>query len=245
VRTVRLEIAFVGTAYEGWQSQRKGKTVQETVERLLERILKEKVPVTASSRTDSGVHARGLVAHFKTKSALPDIRLREALNFYLPKDIAVLSAGTVGSDFHARYGAKSKIYRYQIWNDPVRPVFEAPFAFWSPTPLDVAEMRKAARHLKGRHDFSAFCDMTADPRKTHVRTVKRLVLSKKGPLITLEIEGDGFLTHMVRIIAGTLIQVGRKQIPAARVPKILRSKDRKLAGPTAKAHGLTLVKVKY
>ena len=245
MRTVKLVIGFEGTRYEGWQSQRKGNTIQEAFEKVLLRILKEKTHLISSSRTDSGVHARGLVAHFKTNNALPDIKLKHALNFYLPKDILVYSAKTVCDGFHARFHAKAKIYRYDIWNSFTRPLFDAPYVLWYPHPLNVSLMKKGAACLKGKHDFSAFKDSGDDQTKSHVRTIKRLSINKSKNLIRIEIEGDGFLRHMIRVIVGTLIQVAHKKIPPKRILDILKSGDRKKAGPTSKALGLTLVKVKY
>ena len=245
MRNLKVLIAFQGTAYEGWQDQGKGRTVQEVVEKALARIVKEKVSVLASSRTDSGVHALEMPAHFRTKSKLPDDKLRDALNFYLPPDIVVNSVKTVSPKFHARYHAKSKLYRYDIWNDRTRPVFEAPYALWNGGPLNAAAMKKAAAHFRGRHDFEAFWDRAGDEPKGTVRTIKRVTVTVKKPVIRIEVEGDGFLRHMVRIIVGTLIEAGRGKIKPSAVPGIIRSKDRKQAGPTVKAHGLTLVKVKY
>ena len=244
MRTVRLLIGFQGTRYEGWQSQKKNNTLQELFEKYLKTIFKEKISLLSSSRTDSGVHARGMVAHFKITSPLPDAKIKAALNFYLPPDVLVYSAKTMPAAFHARYDARSKIYRYQIWNQKTRPLFEAPYVLWYPHPLNTILMRKAARSFIGRHDFSAFKDH-GDEKKSYVRTIRRLHVVKKGGLLTIEIEADGFLRHMVRIIVGTLIEVGKKKLPPQQILPILRSKDRKLAGPTAKALGLTLIKVKY
>lgn len=244
MRVVKLVLGFQGTRYEGWQSQKKGNTVQEILEKLLKKILREDVDLISSSRTDSGVHALGLVAHFKTKSILPDAKIKKALNYYLPKDILVHSARTMPESFHARYHAKSKIYRYVIWNQPTRPLFEAPFVLWHPWPLDLKRMRQAARFIKGRRDFSAFQDK-GDEKKNFVRNVKRLTVKKEKGVIRIEIEADGFLRHMVRVIAGTLLEAGRKKLAPKDVPQILRSKDRSKAGPTAKPHGLMLVKVMY
>jgi tRNA pseudouridine38-40 synthase len=243
-RTIRLVIGYQGTRYEGWQSQRKDRTVQELLEKALARILKEKTNLHGSSRTDSGVHALGLVAHFKTHSLLPDMTLKKAINYYLPPDVLVRSAKTVAPEFHARYLAKGKLYRYDIWNSPTRPLFEAPFVLWHPSPLDVGRMRRAARVLIGKHDFSAFKDQ-GDEKTTYVRTLRRFTIRKKGPLVRIEVIGDGFLRHMVRILVGTLLEVGRKKLSPEDVSAILRSKDRSQAGPTAKPHGLTLVKVFY
>ncbi len=244
MRTVRLTIGFQGTRYEGWQSQKKGNTVQEIFEKYLQKILKEKTDLISSSRTDSGVHALGLVAHFSTSSKLPDQKIKHALNFYLPRDIVVHSTQTATHRFHARYHARSKIYRYDIYNKKTRPLFEAPYVLWHPDFLDVRAMSKAAVYLKGKHDFSTFHDK-GDDKKSSVRTIKRLTIRRTKGLIRIEIEADGFLRHMVRVIAGTLIEVGRKKIAPEKVKDILHSKDRSQAGPTAKPHGLMLVKVKY
>ena len=243
-RTVKLLIGFEGTRFEGWQDQKKGKTLQELFEKLLLKILKEPVSVISSSRTDSGVHALGLVAHFRTQNLLPDSRIKEALNFYLPKDVLVRSAKTVSSDFHARYSAKSKVYRYTIWNSKTRPLFEAAHVLWHPRKLDAVRMCRAAKLLKGRHDFRTFMD-GKDEKKSFVRNLKRLSVQKNKHVIQITAEGDGFLRHMVRIIAGTLIEVGRGKMRLEAVKAALESKDRKLAGPTAKSRGLTLIKVRY
>ena len=243
-RVIKLVIGFEGTRYGGWQSQKNGKTVQETFEKILLKILKERTHLTGSSRTDSGVHALGFAASFKTKSKLPDKSLKNALNYYLPRDIVVYSAKTQARDFHARFDAKSKIYEYKIWNSPTRPLFEAPTVLWYPHLLDPALMKKAARALLGRHDFSAFQDKSGDERNP-VRRLTRLYIRKEGALIRITVQGDGFLNHMVRIIAGTLIEAGRGKLKPEKVAQILRSRDRSQAGPTAKAMGLTLLKVNY
>ncbi len=243
-RTVRLIIGFQGTRYEGWQSQLKDRTVQECLEKALARILKEKTNLHGSSRTDSGVHALGLTAHFKTHSPLSDATLKRAINYYLPPDILVRQAKTVAPEFHARYSAKGKLYRYDIWNSPTRPLFEAPFVLWHPSPLDVGRMRRAARVLTGKHDFSAFKDQ-GDEKTTYVRTLRRFTVRKTGPLVRIEVTGDGFLRHMVRVLVGTLLEAGRKKLSSGDVAAILRSKDRSKAGSTAKPQGLTLVKVFY
>ena len=245
MRTVKVLIAFQGTHYAGWQSQRNGKTLQEIFETILTKIFKEKINIHGSSRTDAGVHAKGFVAHFKTKSALSDPKIKNALNYYLPRDIVVLSAKTETDSFHARFSAKSKTYQYEIWNHRTRPTYDkAPYVLWVTPKLDVRAMRKAAKFLIGRHDFNSFRDSGEEERKT-VRTLKRLTISKKGVSIILKITGDGFLKHMVRVIAGTLIDVGRKKMLPETIPVILKSKNRRLAGPTAKALGLTLLKVHY
>jgi len=244
IRTVKLVIGFDGTRYEGWQSQKKGKTLQELFEKILEKILSEKTSLISSSRTDSGVHALGLVAHLKTKNRLPDQKLKDALNFYLPRDVVVFSAKTVKDGFHARYSAKSKLYRYDILTGSTRPLFEASRVLWHPRPLNVKDMRLAARHFIGKHDFCAFRNGD-DEQKSTVRTVKRLTIHQSGGLVRIAIEADGFLRNMVRVIVGTLMDVGLRRLEPSSIPGILDSKNRKKAGPTAKAHGLTLMKVTY
>ena len=244
-RTVRLLIAFQGTRYDGWQSQRTGRTLQELFEKHLARILKEKVDLISSSRTDSGVHARGLVAHFRTKAGLPDAKIKAALNYYLPQDVVTLSAKTVSAKFHARYSAKSKTYEYLIWNNRTRPVYDlAPYYLWVPAHLNLARMRKASKYLVGKHDFSAFRD-SGDDERNPVRTVYSIQIRKEGAKVSIRLRADGFLRHMVRVIVGTLLDAGRGKRAPEDVQAALHSKDRKLAGPTAKPHALTLLKVHY
>ena len=245
MRTIRLKIAFQGTHFLGWQSQRNGKTLQELFETLLAKIFREKIILHGSSRTDSGVHARGFVAHFKVKSALSDRKIKDALNFYLPQEVVVLSAKTAPDSFHARFHAKSKTYQYEIWNHRTRPVFDkAPFVLWVPPKLDVIAMRRAAKPLVGKHDFSAFRD-SGEEERSAVRNIKSFSISRRGHLITIKVAGDGFLKHMVRIIVGTLISIGRGKLPIKHTISLLESKDRKKSGPAAKSQGLTLLQVRY
>lgn len=244
-RTVKLLIAFQGTHYAGWQSQRNNKTLQEIFETNLAKILKEKTVLHGCSRTDAGVHARGFAAHFKTKTVLNDAKIKDALNHYLPKDVVVLSAKTVSDSFHARFDARSKTYEYEIWNSRTRPVFDkAPFVLWIKQKLDLKRMRRAATFLVGTHDFNAFRDSGEEERRT-VKTIRRILISRQSHSITIKITGDGFLKHMVRVIVGTLIQVGCKKTDPETVVTILKSKDRRQAGPTARPLGLILLKVCY
>ncbi len=245
MRTVKLVIAFAGTHYSGWQSQRTGKTLQEVLEAQLARILKEKVNLHGSSRTDAGVHARGLVAHFKTKNPLPESKIQHALNFYLPRDIVVLSAKNVREDFHARFDAKCKTYEYRIWNHRIRPVYDlAPYVLWMPHRLNVAAMRQAAKYLLGKHDFNAFRDSGEEEKRT-VRHLKRCHITREGHLVRLTFTADAFLKHMIRVLTGTLMAVGQGKLTKWDIITLLKSKDRKKAGPTVKAHGLTLLTVSY
>jgi tRNA pseudouridine38-40 synthase len=245
VRVIRLDLGFAGTRYEGWQSQGRGRTVQEVLEKALKPICGHAVSVIGCSRTDAGVHAAHYVASFRTKSAIPDATLVRALNFHLPEDIVVSRARTVKPSFHARFSAKSKVYRYRIWESPVRPLFEAPYMLWFPYGrLDIPRMRRAARCLPGRHDFRAFVDQGGEAHST-VRTVRSVRIRKSGREIQIEVEGDGFLKHMVRVLVGTLLEVGRGKEQADFVEKALIAKSRSKAGPTAKALGLTLLKVRF
>ena len=244
-RTVKLLIAFQGTRYLGWQSQRNGKTVQEIFEAQLARILKEKVNVHGSSRTDAGVHAKGFVAHFKTKSGLTDAKIKDALNFYLPKDIVVLASHIVPDGFHARFSAVSKTYQYEIWNHRTRPAYDkAPYVLWVTKKLDVSSMQKAAKRLVGKHDFNAFRDRGEEERRT-IRVIRGLTVTQSGPLIAIRVTANGFLKHMIRVMTGTLIEVGRGKLSIKDIETVVKYKDRKKAGPTVKPQGLTLLKVRY
>jgi len=248
MRNIKLTIEYDGTNYFGFQTQRtkdyKSPTIQETLEKALKRICKHKINLVASGRTDSGVHALAQVANFKTNSKMPLDKFRVAINANIPEDISVTKVEEAASDFHSRYGAKSKIYRYQILNRPYRCVFEGNLCYMIPHKLDFDLMKQEIKCLRGRHDFKAF--QAADKKKKKsVRTIKNITLSKKGDLIIFEIEADGFLFKMVRNIVGTLIEIGRGRFKKGSLKRILESKNRKLAGPTAPARGLILLKVNY
>jgi tRNA pseudouridine38-40 synthase len=255
MRNIRLTIEYDGTDYSGWQVQNKprtktrvshSKTIQGTIESALKRILQEDIKLIASGRTDAGVHALAQVANFRTNSDIPVVKLRSALNGILPDDIVVKDIKEVGPNFHSRFSAKSKTYQYIILNSPYRSVLLRGKSYFFRFPLNTRLMRKEARCLLGRHNFQAFCG-SASVVKSAIRSIKRLGI-KKLPgyrLISIEIEADGFLYNMARNIVGTLIEIGRGKIPAGYLRKILASRNRKLAGPTAPARGLFLVKVKY
>jgi tRNA pseudouridine38-40 synthase len=267
MRNIKLTIEYDGTNYFGFQTQSRAKntkprtkknlstrysllatpkfrTIQETIEKALKRICKHKINLIASGRTDSGVHALGQVANFKTNSKFPLDKLRIALNANLPEDISVTKVEEATADFHSRYSAKSKIYRYLILNRQYRSVFEGKYCYLFTYKLDFNLMKREIRCLAGKHDFKAF--QAADKtRKNSVRTIKNIKLTKKGDLIIFEIEADGFLFKMVRNIVGTLIEIGRGRFKKGSLKRILASKNRKLAGPTAPARGLCLLKVNY
>ena len=243
---LKLEIAYDGTNYGGWQRQSNRSSVQQKLEEAVQKICGRKIAIFGASRTDAGVHALRQCASISVpkKKMTPDDWLR-AINAHLPRDIRVIRVSPAPPKFHARFNAMSKVYEYRIWNGRIFPPFEVNRAWHIPIPLDIAAMKRAARCLIGRHDFSSFASQSRDPRKTNIRTVKRIAIRKAGPLIAVEVEGDGFLYKMVRGIAGTLVHAGKGRITAADLKRILATRDRQLAGQNAPAHGLYLVKVKY
>lgn len=247
---VKLTIAYDGTGLVGWQRQATGTSIQALLEDALLPLDERPVVVHAAGRTDAGVHACGQVASITLQRSLaPDAVLR-ALNFRLPRAVRVLAAEEVGPEFHARFSASRKAYRYRIWNDQVVDPFERDFVWHiAAPPLDVAAMNEAARHLIGRHDFAAFQgaggDVETSVRTIHESTVTAVAMPLGGPLITYDVVGDGFLRHMVRSIAGSLVEVGRGYRSANWLSDVLNSKDRQRAGRTAPASGLFLMSVGY
>lgn len=244
MRNIKLTIEYDGTNYAGWQLQSNANTVQEVIERALFRTLKEEVRLIQSGRTDSGVHALGQVANFRTKSNLATHKIKDALNSYLPKDVVIKKAEEVDFNFHARYDTITKSYRYTILNRKPRSPLNRYYATFIPYPLDISSMQDAARSLVGRHDFGAF-QTKGSKVKNSTRTIKDIRVRKRAGFIYIDIEADGFLYNMVRTIVGTLIEVGRDRLKADRIKKILKSKKRSLAGPTAPPQGLCLVKIRY
>jgi tRNA pseudouridine38-40 synthase len=244
LRNIKLTVEYDGTNYSGWQRQRNKLTIQGVIEDLLEKILQEKVRLIGAGRTDRRCHAKGLVANFKTNSRLDEKDIQKALNSLLPKDISVTKIREVPLDFHSRYNAKSKIYRYTILNSPYRrPLFER-YSYFFPYKLDVELMREEAKCLVGKHDFKSF--KNSDGReKDSIRTIKKFKISKKGNFIYFDIEADGFLRGMVRNIVGTLLEIGRGRFKRGDLRRILEEKDRRKAGPAVPAKGLCLLKVKY
>ncbi|MCX8042698.1 MAG: tRNA pseudouridine(38-40) synthase TruA [Desulfobacterota bacterium] len=245
MRTIKLVIQFDGTAYHGWQTQAGKRTVQKTVQEAIERILNRPIVLHGAGRTDAGVHALQQVAHFKTDAPIDLVRLKKGLNSILPPDIAVLDVSEMSPDFHARYSARSRSYRYLIWNSPVPKPFIRSYAWHIPQPLNLTAMRAAARLLVGTHDFSAF--QSSDRKKTNpVRTVLSVRLKKTaGHLIVFEIRANAFLKHMVRAIVGTLVAVGNGSMTVEDFRNVFEGCDRKAAGKTAPAYGLFLKDVEY
>ena len=244
MRNVRALIAYDGSKFYGWQRQAGFTSVQECIEEALSGLGEAHVCVHGAGRTDTGVHALGQVAHFHVGTRLDDDRLRHALNNYLPSGVVVRRLETCSEDFHARYSARGKRYLYRVATSRFRPPFAREFGHWVREPLDFPAMQAAARALVGTHDFSAFAS-AGSPRRTNVRTVARLRWIPRRDAFAFVIEGNGFLYNMVRAIAGTLIEVGRRRREVEEVAEILASRDRRTAGPTAPAAGLFLVRVLY
>jgi tRNA pseudouridine38-40 synthase len=245
MRNIKLLIEYDGTNYQGWQVQPKGPTIQGILEEKIGLLTGESVQLFGSGRTDSGVHALGQVAHFKTQSRMDIRTIQRALNSLLPPDIVIQKVEEVDEGFHARKHSKSKVYEYRILNRNLRSAFQRDYVWNIPQKLDLEAMREATRFLIGEHDFSSFRS-TGSPTRTTIRRVIQAEWKKgRGGLICFEIEANGFLKQMVRAIVGTLVEVGKGRIGSEAFRKILDSKDRKKAGPTAPAHGLFLKEVKY
>jgi tRNA pseudouridine38-40 synthase len=260
MRKFRLTIAYDGTGFVGWQRQASGPSVQALVEDVLAVLDGRPVVVEGAGRTDAGVHALGQVASFALEREIDPQTLVRALNFHLPESVRALDAAEVDDGFHARFSARGKHYRYHIWNGHAVPPMLKPYAWHVPLPLlDVAMMSEAARMLEGAHDFAAFQSVG-----TNVPTTERVIASSEvrtiagseagivagldataGGLVAYEVQGDGFLRHMVRSIVGTLVEIGQGRRPAAWMRAVLQSRNRTQAGRTAPAEGLFLVAVTY
>ncbi len=245
-RTFRLTLEYDGTEFEGWQVQSGGRrTVQGVLEVALARVTRERARPVGSSRTDAGVHAEGLVASVRLETALEPERLQRALNASLPDDVAVREVAVTHDDFDARRDATGKLYRYSLWNSPERSPLRRRRALCLLRPLDLARIRAAAAQLVGCHDFASFQGAGSQVQSS-VRLLRRLeVTGEPGAAVDLWFEGSGFLRHMVRNLAGTLIEVGSGRRDPEGMTTLLAARDRRLAGPTAPAHALTLVSVSY
>lgn len=245
MRNIKLTIEYDGTCYHGWQSQENAATVQDVVTSAVRKLTGEEVSLTGSSRTDTGVHAYGQVANFRTESRIPPEKFAFALNSMLPEDISIRRSEEVDPEFHARFSARGKKYRYLIHNTSHRSALLRHRAWHVVYPLDIGNMTEASRYFLGTHDFKAFM-ATGSSAKTTVRTIHEIsVIRLPDNQIAIEIAGDGFLYNMVRIIAGTLAYVGYGKIDPKDVPAIIDEGDRRKAGKTAPAHGLYLVEVYY
>lgn len=247
-RFFKLVVAYNGEAYVGWQVQPNGRSVQAEIEYALQQVTQETIRVTASGRTDSGVHALGQVVSFTADTQLAASTLQRALNAKLPPDIRILSAEQAPHDFHAIRDAVSKRYRYFIQDGGIRDPFLSDWCWYLPKPLDLEKMQAAADLLLGEHDFASY-QSTGSPRTSTVRVILDFLVERQvGQLcepIVVEVEANGFLYNMVRNLVGTLVEVGLGKQRPEWAHEILAAKDRKLAGPTAPAHGLFLVSVDY
>jgi tRNA pseudouridine38-40 synthase len=244
MRTILLIIEYDGTDYAGWQLQPNGLTVQEVVEGALAQLLGQHVRVHSSGRTDAGVHARGMAAHFHTAADLPLRAFREGVNTLLPPDVAVRAAREVGNDFHARFSARAKWYRYTIYRDAVRSPLCARTAWHLRGDLDFERLRAAAALLVGEHDFAAF-RTSGCAAKTTVRELYAVAVSCDGPLVYLDLRGSGFLKNMVRMLVGTLVEIGQGRRPVDDLSRLLDGEPGLRSGATAPAHGLCLQEVWY
>lgn len=241
---VKLVVAYEGTNYCGWQIQPNGITIEQVLNENLSSLLGEEITVTGASRTDAGVHSLGNVAVFETHTKMPAEKISFALNQRLPEDIVVQESCQVPEDFHPRFSKSRKTYEYRILNCRFRQPLERRTSYFYHYPLDVSAMQKAAAYLVGEHDFTSFASVHAQTN-TYVRTIYALDVVREGDMIRIRVQGNGFLYNMVRIIAGTLIQVGAGIKKPEDMESILAGKDRELAGPTAPAHGLTMIGLEY
>jgi len=244
MRRIKLEIAYDGTRYCGWQVQPEEITVEGLINEKLSQLLGEKIEVIGASRTDSGVHAMGNVAVFDTNSSIPAEKFAKALNVRLPEDIRVQTSCEAPIDFHPRRTECVKTYEYRIQNRKIEMPMDRLYSYFVYVDLDIEAMQRAAEYLVGTHDYKSFCSVKTQVLDT-VRTIYSIKVSKKEDIIYIRIKGNGFLYNMVRIIVGTLINVGRGFHSPEKVLEILKACDRSLAGPTAPAKGLTLVKIEY
>jgi tRNA pseudouridine38-40 synthase len=253
VPNFQLTLEYDGSGFAGWQVQAGGvRTLQGELEAAILRVTKQRVRVHGASRTDAGVHAEGQVANVRLETALDARALARALNALLPLDVAVVSAAPAPEDFHARHHARGKLYRYQIWNGRRPSPLRAARAWWVKPALDAAAMREGAAHLLGSHDFASFQAVGSEVETT-IRTLRRCdVMSTPVPgepdargELAIEVEGSGFLRHMVRILAGTLVQVGAGRRDPVSLCAVLAARERARAGATAPPQGLTLVRVSY
>lgn len=246
MRNFKIIIQYEGTRYQGWQRQ---DSTENTIQGKFEAILAKMtglgfVQIDGSGRTDAGVHARGQAANFKIDTDMTAAEVMDYINRYLPEDIGVISIKEMPERFHSRLNAKGKTYRYRIWNSPLPCVFERRYVYEFPDRLDMDAMRRAASYLVGKHDFKAFTS-NKKSKKSTVRTIDSIGIEKDGNELVLTYSGDGFLYHMVRILTGTLIEVGLHQRTPESMTALLEHGTRDLSGALAPAKGLCLMEVRY
>ena len=244
MRRIKLVVAYDGTEYCGFQVQNNGPTIEGELNKVLSELFKEDIRVIGASRTDSGVHAYCNVAVFDTQARMPAEKMVYAINQRLPEDIRVQESSEVAADFHPRHTDSRKTYEYRIYNAALQNPMKRRYALWNYYKLDVKKMKEAAAYLVGEHDFKSFCSADTQVEST-VRTVYEVSVTQSGEDIVISVSGNGFLYNMVRIIAGTLLEVGKGRIEPNEMPRILEAKNRQASGPTAPPHGLTLVKYEF
>jgi len=245
LRNIKITIEYDGTRYSGWQKQKNAEGIQDMVTNAIRQVTGETVKLNASGRTDAGVHALGQTATFNLEANIPVKSIPKAINTYLPKDIVILKAEVVDNEFHARYSAKGKKYMYIINNSEYRSALNYSKEYYFPKQLDYKKMKKAAEYFIGTYDFKGFMSSGSSVKDT-VRTISKIQLKRReDDRIVMNIVGNGFLYNMVRIIAGTLVDVGLGKIEPSEIRDIIKSKDRTRAGKTLPAQGLYLVEVYY
>lgn len=244
MKRIKLVVAYDGSAYHGWQIQPGAPTIEGELNRALSELMQEEIQVIGASRTDSGVHALCNMAVFDTKTRIPAEKIAYALNQRLPEDIKVQESSEVAQDFHPRHCVSRKTYEYRILNREFPLPTKRLYAHFTYVPMDIERMRQAAVYLVGEHDFKSFCSVNSSAETT-VRTIYELTVEKQQEEIVIRVCGNGFLYNMVRIIAGTLMEIGRGNMEPEQIKDMLAAKNRQAAGPTAPAQGLTLVKYEF
>lgn len=244
MRNIKLTIEYDGTSYGGWQKQKNNRTIQQCIEEAIKLLTGEEVELIGSSRTDAGVHAKGMVANFITNSQIPADKFREAINTKLPDDIGIIKSEEVDKNFHSRYDSKGKTYCYTLVNRYEKVCIGRNYVYQVREELNYDLMKEAAKYFLGKHDFKAF-KTNGSSVKTSVRTISGLELELKDDVIKIFVSADGFLYNMVRIIVGTLIEVGKGKIKPESIERIIKNGDRSKAGPCVPPNGLVLEKVFY
>lgn len=245
MRNIKCIVTYEGTRYQGWQRQESSdNTIQGKLEQLISRMCEEKIEIQGSGRTDAGVHALGQVINFHTHSEMCVEKMLAYMNQYLPEDIAVVEIEEVSDRFHSRLNAKGKQYSYRVWNSSVPNVFWRRYTHMVEQPLDVNAMRTASRYLLGEHDFKSFTS-TKKGKKSTVRNIDSIDILQEGDMLTFTFKGNGFLYHMIRILMGTLLEVGMGERSVDSIPQIIAAKDREQAGALVPGKGLVLEQVFY
>jgi tRNA pseudouridine38-40 synthase len=246
MRNFKMIVEYDGYEFSGWQFQPYQRTVQGHLQEKLERIFKKKINCIASGRTDTGVHSLGQTVHFKADTVMKPAQIKKALNAFLDRDVSIAKVQEVPLDFHAQYSVKNKTYRYTLLNRSYPSAFWRNRAYFYPYKLNIAAMKRAAAKIKGKHDFKCFQAASERSKiKNTIRTISQLSVTKEGDFIHITATSNGFLYRMVRNIVGTLLAVGSGKMTAQEVGEIIKSKNRKIAPPTAPSHGLCLMKVRY